>query len=195
MLPYFICYYIGKRDQDVQNFSFSFPLKKAIRVWSDMRVSKLFCQFSFSLASSCIYLRKCKSGSFKVWTEVRRVDWNTNGLPPPTKLLAFLGSDWMIFLSVMLGLSWTMGMRAKARNSPVGARQEVVQEWEACVPQEKRATKLFSGPERAGSNGSKRELWFLSGLLHSCKCHEQSQRGMNFTARARRRKLSFMLKL
>ncbi len=114
-----------------------------------------------------------------------------NGLLPPTKLLAFLDSDWMIFLSVMLGLSWTMGMREKVRDSPAGARQEVVQEWEASVPQEKRATKLFSGPERAGSNGSKRELWFLSGLLHSCKCHEQSQWGLNFTAQARRRQLSF----
>lgn len=51
-----------------------------------------------------------------------------NGLLPPTKLLAFLDSDWMIFLSVMLGLSWTMGMREKVRDSPAGARQEVVQE-------------------------------------------------------------------
>lgn len=55
-----------------------------------------------------------------------------NGLLPPTKLLAFLDSKWMIFLSVMLGLSWTMGMREKVRDSPAGAgerdRQEVVQE-------------------------------------------------------------------
>ncbi len=59
------------------------------------------------------------------------------------------------------------------------------------VPQEKRASKLFSGPERAGRNGSKRELWFLSGFVHSCKCHEQCQWCLNFTAQARRRQLSF----